>query len=187
MDGLSSAETYGPAVFRRADLSDARRLADLHIRMLLLSYRGTDPTEWAEDLRQQLIERESLWQERLSRRPDDIVHVAEVSPAGLVGFALGGAAREPNLGYGGELTSLYLLPEHRRRGIGRELLRRLARSLLQGGFRGMMVRVLSADPTRVFYEKLGARVVGTRIVMLGERDLEETVYGWSDTELFFPP
>jgi len=184
--GLSNS--YGPATYRRAVPGDAGRLADVHVRVLMVAYRGIDPQEWLDRLPQQLLEREARWQDRLALLPDEPVHVAEVEPAGLVGFAVGGRARgEPPLGYEGELISLYLLPEHQRRGIGRELVRRVARSLIDAGYQGMLVRVLSANPARLFYERLGARSLGTDTVAIGGEELEETVYGWSNLDLYFPP
>ncbi|MCI4364753.1 MAG: GNAT family N-acetyltransferase [Thermoplasmata archaeon] len=184
---MEPAESYGPATFRPAVVSDAGRLADIHIRVLMVTYRGIDPQEWLDSLPQQLIERETRWRERLSQVPVDVVHVAEVAPAGLVGFAVGGPARPPNLGYEGELISLYLLPEHQRRGIGRELVRRVARSLMERGLRGMLVRVLTANPARLFYERLGGRPVGVQTVTIGDQPLEETVYAWRDLDLYFAP
>jgi ribosomal protein S18 acetylase RimI-like enzyme len=185
---MSSSDSYGPATYRRAVLADAGRLAKVHIRVLMVAYRGIDPQEWLDSLPQQLSEREARWRDRLTSRPSEPVHVAEVEPAGLVGFAVGGRARgEPPIGYEGELISLYLLPEHQRRGIGRELVRRVARSLIDAGLQGMLVRVLSANPARLFYEHLGARALGVDTVSIGGQDLEETVYGWANPDLYFPP
>jgi len=185
---LEVSNSYGQATYRRAVLPDAGRLADVHIRVLMVAYRGLDPQEWLDSLPKQLGEREERWKYRLVNLPDDPVVVAEVEPAGIVGFAVGGRARgEPPIGYEGELISLYLLPEHQRRGIGRELVRRVARSLLDSGYRGMLVRVLSANPARLFYERLGAKSLGTDTVNIGGQELEETVYGWSNIDLYFPP
>jgi hypothetical protein len=51
----------------------------------------------------------------------------------------------------------------------------------------MLVRVLSANPARLFYERLGARSLGIDSVMIGGQEIEETVYGWSNIDLYFPP
>ncbi len=185
---MEASDSYGPATYRRATLADADRLADVHIRVLMVAYRGIDPQDWLDSLPRQLEERRTRWRERLTTQPDDPVIVAEVAPAGLVGFAVGGRARgEPPLGYDGELISIYLLPEHQRKGIGRELVRRVARALLGAGYRGLIVRVLSANPARLFYERLGARSLGVDWVNIGGQDLEETVYGWANPDLYFPP
>jgi ribosomal protein S18 acetylase RimI-like enzyme len=182
------ADSYGPATFRRAALADVNRLADVHIRVLMVAYRGIDPQEWLDSLPRQLAERQARWKDRLTHLTDDPVFVAEVEPAGIVGFAVGGPVRgEPPIGYDGELISLYLLPEHQRRGIGRELVRRVARSLIEIGYQGMLVRVLTANPARLFYERLGARSLGIDTVSIGGQELEETVYGWSNIDLYFPP
>ncbi len=164
--------------YRRAEPSDAPRLADVHIRTLLVTYRGIDPREWLDSLRAQLRERELRWRERLEKLPEEPVLVAVDPRAGIVGFALGGAARKPSYDYDGELISLYLLPEHQRRGIGRELVRRLVRDLLAAGFQRILVRVLSANPARHFYERLGAYPIGTTTVEIGGAQLEESLYGW---------
>jgi ribosomal protein S18 acetylase RimI-like enzyme len=185
---MSTSDSYGPATYRRAVPADASRLAEVHIRVLMVAYRGLDPQEWLDSLPQQLAERQARWRDRLKELPDEPVHIAEVAPAGIVGFAVGGRARgEPPLGYEGELISIYLLPEHQRRGIGRELVRRVARSLIEAGFHGMLVRVLSANPARLFYERLGARSLGVDTVAIGGQELEETVYGWSNIDLYFAP
>jgi ribosomal protein S18 acetylase RimI-like enzyme len=185
---MNPSDSYGPATYRRAVVADAPRLAEVHIRVLMVAYRGIDPQEWLDSLPKQLGERRTRWTDRLTNLPNEPVHVAEVEPAGIVGFAVGGRARgEPPIGFEGELISIYLLPEHQRRGIGRELVRRVARSLLDTGFRGMLVRVLSANPARLFYERLGAKSLGIDSVSIGGQELEETVYGWSNIDLYFAP
>ena len=185
---MGPTDSYGPPTYRPAVLADANRLAEVHIRVLMVAYRGIDPQEWLDSLPQQLGERQARWKDRLTNLLNEPVHVAEVEPAGVVGFAVGGRARgEPPIGYEGELISIYLLPEHQRKGIGRELVRRVARSLIDAGGQGMLVRVLSANPARLFYERLGARSLGIDTVSIGGQELEETVYGWSSIDLYFPP
>ena len=167
-----------PVRYRRAVVADAPRLADIHIRTLLVTYRGIDPQEWLDSLRDQLREREERWRSRLTERTNEPVIVAVVEPAGIVGFAVGGPARKPSYDYDGELISLYLLPEHQRRGIGRELGRRLVGELVGAGFERVLVRVLTANPARRFYERLGAYPIGTTQVEVGGALLEESLYGW---------
>jgi ribosomal protein S18 acetylase RimI-like enzyme len=174
-------------LIRRARPDDAPRLADVHIRSLMVAYRGIDPQEWLDSLPGQLLEREARWRQRLTDFPDDPVFVAEVPPAGVVGFVRGGAARKPSFGYDGELVSMYLLPEHQRHGIGRELVRRVIRALVERGFQRVIVRVLTANPARRFYERLGAYYIGTDQVEVGGVMLEESLYGWPNPNATFPP
>jgi ribosomal protein S18 acetylase RimI-like enzyme len=183
---METAETYPPATFRLAVLRDASRLADVQVRSLLVAYRGGYPDEYLAGLPDQLREWEARWSERLSHRLDEPVLVAEVVPAGIVGYAVGGAARKPSFGYDGELISVYLLPEHQRRGIGRELTRRMVRTLLDRGFERVLVRVLRENPARHFYERLGAYSIGTTTVTVGDAELEESLYGWPDPRASFP-
>ncbi|MGP8073339.1 MAG: N-acetyltransferase family protein [Thermoplasmata archaeon] len=167
-------------IYRPAVPTDAGRLADVHVRTLMLTYRGIDPQEWLDSLPAQLVEREARWRDRLTNFPQEPVFVAEVAPVGVVGFIVGGAARKPSYGYDGELISLYLLPEHQHRGIGRELVRRLVRELVRAGFERVLVRVLTANPARHFYEHLGAYSIGVTHVTVGGEELEESLYGWPD-------
>jgi ribosomal protein S18 acetylase RimI-like enzyme len=182
---VSSGGDPTPVAYRLARPTDAARLADVHLRSLLVAYRGIDPQEWLDDLPSQLAEREARWRDRLTNLPQEPVFVAEVPPVGIVGFIVGGAARKPSFGYDGELISLYLLPEHQRRGIGRELVRRLVEALVSSGFERVLVRVLSANPARHFYERLGAYSIGVTHVTVGEAELEESLYGWPEPKRTF--
>lgn len=169
-----------PATFRPARPPDAARLAEVHIASLVEAYRGIDPDEWIASLPEQRAERELRWRTRLDRVPREIVHVAEVAPAGIVGFARGGTAEAPAFGFDGELAAIYLHPDFQRRGVGRELVRRVARSLRERGYRRMLVRVVSAAASRGFYEALGAAEFGSDSVTIGGKELDLTVYGWPD-------
>ena len=171
--------------YRSADPADAARLADVHVRSVLVAYRGIYGEEYLTTLSHELVEREGRWRERLASHPEEPVGVAEVAPYGVVGYVVGGATRKPSFGYDGELISVYLLPEHQRQGIGRELVRRMGRTLLEAGFERVLVRVLAANPARRFYERLGAYAIGTTRVTLGSQELEELLYGWPDAARAF--
>jgi len=166
--------------FRAAGPFDASRLADVHLRSVLVADRGICAEDHLARRSEQLVERERRWREQLTSRPDEPVLVAERDPFGIVGYAVGGATRKPSFGYDGELVSIYLLPEHQRQGIGRELVRRMVRTLHERGFERVLVRVLSANPSRHFYERLGAYSIGVTQVAVGDQELEESLYGWPD-------
>ena len=63
-------------------------------------------------------------------------------------------------GYDGELQYLFVDPAHRRQGIARELVRRLARWFAEEGVHRVCVNVdVDSDPAIPFYERMGARPV----------------------------
>jgi ribosomal protein S18 acetylase RimI-like enzyme len=106
-----------------------------------------------------------------------------VAPAGseVVGFASCGPDREGPSPVAGELSAIYVLPAWQRQGVGRRLVAAVARRLVGAGRTSMRVWVLTAnEPGRLFYERLGGRVLATRWIEVGGAPLEETAYGWSD-------
>ncbi len=57
------------------------------------------------------------------------------------------------------LHTLYVLPDHWGRGIGRALVLALSARLLDLGIHNMVLRTLRLGAARRFYERLGARIV----------------------------
>lgn len=182
---MEARTTTSAVSYRLAVPADVVRLADVQLRSILVAYRGAHPDEYLADLPDQLREREAGWRERVSSHPEEPVLVAEVPPIGIVGYVVGGATRKPSFGYDGELISLYLLPEYQRRGIGRELVRRMVLRLKTAGFERVLVRVLTLNPARRFYERIGAYSIGITQVTVGEEELEESLYGWPDPAATF--
>ena len=100
----------------------------------------------------------------------------------MVGFAMGGAEREGDPRFQGELYAIYLLQEAQRRGHGRALAEAVADALVHRGLTSMLVWVLRDNlAARAFYERMGG-------VFLREHDLDfgagfsvrEVSYGWDD-------
>lgn len=170
--------TVESSVIRVATPDDASGIAQVHLDSWETTYRGILPdaalaarsyevriAQWARILR--------------DVGSDDMVVVAE-SGGEIVGFASGGPERSDDLVYDGELYAIYLRNDHQARGIGRELTQAVATHLLQRGKRAMLVWVLSDNPSRVFYERLGGTPVRTTGITFGDKEYEETVYGWPD-------
>jgi hypothetical protein len=100
----------------------------------------------------------------------------------IVGFSSGGPERSGDEVYRGEIYALYVSPAYQRRGIGRRLVGASARRLLQAGTGNLLVWVLSANPSRQFYERLGGQLVREREIEIGGVSLPEVGYGWADLE-----
>ena len=77
-----------------------------------------------------------------------------------------------------------MLPEHQRKGLGRELIRESARHLARNGMTTLLIWVLRENGIgRGFYERLGGRAVREKPLLmpgLGEGYVE-VGYGWLDT------
>jgi len=160
---------------RPAGVRDAAAIAHVHVHSWLTTYKGLVPEEYLASLNE--AERVPLWQDWLTR--DISVFVAEIEGK-VVGFAGGGPVREPLANYDAELYTIYLLEEVQGRGIGKELLSAVAKSLVGKGHTSMLVWVLEQNPAVGFYEKTGAQRLTSKQIEIGGASLNEVALGWPD-------
>jgi len=174
---------------RKADPSDAQALARVHVGTWRATYRGIVPDAYLDAL--DYGRSEARWRENLERAalresasegvsPGSATIAAEDEEQGVVGFAAFGPNRDKDPNYDSELYAIYVLPASQKKGAGTMLVREASRILADSGFRSMIVWVLSANPARSFYEKLGGEEVGQRMIEIGGAQLAETAYGWKD-------
>jgi ribosomal protein S18 acetylase RimI-like enzyme len=166
-------------VVRAATLADAGSIAHVHRDSWQTTYAGILPL--AVITRESGRKSESMWRRRLAvKRPGAATWVAERRGHGIVGFASCGEAREPLEGIEAEIYALYVLQQHQRRGVGRELVRNCARHFVRQGLFGFYLWVLRANRARLFYETLGGQEIAEKTERLGRHDFAEIAYGWHD-------
>lgn len=167
-------------LIRDATVEDATGIARVHVETWRSAYAGILPSEYLARL---------SWEEGARRlqeylknmEPERFLLVAEVQGE-IAGFSSGGPERSGDEVYRGEIYALYVLPAYQRQGIGRRLVGASARRLLQAGTGNLLIWVLSANPSRRFYERLGGQPVREREIEIGGISLPEVGYGWSDLE-----
>lgn len=125
----------------------------------------------------------SHWPQRLQGRARNVL-VAEVAPRRIVAYATWGPAcryrARPGSTVAGQLYELYVHTDHREKGIGRRLCAGVAQRMASRGMRPLYVEVLEGNPSRFFYEALGAQLVArTNHDFAGQR-LPSVVYLWAD-------
>lgn len=163
---------------RVARPEDAAGIARVHLESWEITYRGILPDAVLDARNHQLLL--NRWTRMLLDMKSDVRYfVAELDDA-VVGFASGGPERSGDAAYDGELYGIYLLPDQQRRGVGRALALAVAQHLFQCGKHAMLVWVLSDNPSRAFYERLGGIPVRTTLAVFGDVEYEETGYGWPD-------
>jgi GNAT superfamily N-acetyltransferase len=169
---------------REAVASDAASIAKVVVDTWRSTYTGIVPQSFLDTMDPKSMA--ALWQGRLtdpSRMwPGWFVYVVEDDGGEVFGFTGGGASLSPELPFSGELGFIYLLKEYQRQGIGRRLVLTVADRLKQMGHKSMLLWVFNANPSRVFYEALGGKVVGEKIVDRYGGHLPETAYGWEDID-----
>src|SRR5713226_8784517 len=149
----------GMETIRVAQLEDAAGIARVHVGCWRTTYKGIFPDEFLASLSYE--RREQLWQ-RVLKDPAQITFVAEDETGKIIGFVNGGPEREGDPVYRGELHAIYVLQEVHRRGLGRRLVKELARLLADRQISSMMLWVLASNPACRFYEALGGQVIKQR-------------------------
>jgi len=169
---------------RAADQKDATAIARVHIDSWRTAYRGLVPDAYLAQISYE--ESEGTWRRILCEGDDKRLLVAEMDDVGVVGFALGGRGRtgDPvDPAYEGELWGIHILAEHRRQGIGRMLVREVARWLATQGMHSMFVWFLHDAAAPHFYRALGGQHLRTTKIEIGGAVLDYTAYGWLDATM----
>jgi ribosomal protein S18 acetylase RimI-like enzyme len=165
-------------IIRPATSDDAPAIAHVQIETWRSAYRDLIASEFLDAISED--HRTEGWSEILER-PEQATFVAEAEDRGIVGFANGGPERDGREDFRAELYAIYILPDCHGQGIGKRLVSTFAQWLLDSGFRTMMVWVLTDNPSRHFYDRLGGRLVEHRDIAIGEQKrLSEVAYGWGD-------
>ena len=164
-------------IIRQARLEDAAGIAQVYIDGWRTTYPGIVPDEYLANMSYE--EHTRRWMRILSTT-DGFVYVGEDGPGNIVGFIWGGPEHNGEHVYKGELHAIYILKTYQDQGLGRLLTQALVKDLLQVGIDSMIVWVLAANPSRHFYETLGAQQVRTGPYQVGDITLDDVGYGWTD-------
>ena len=163
---------------RPAVPSDGAAIAAVHVAAWRSAYAGLLP-DWT--LTELSARRQESYYARVIRG-GGIVHVAEPPDDGaeapaVVGFVT--ASRAPTRAIAdGEIETLYVLDDWREQGFGRGLIRAAAEDLAAAGCRTAFVWVLSGNPSRWFYERLGGVRAVEGSVSVGGRPQSQTAFVW---------
>ena len=164
------------ADLREATALDAPAIARVHVETWRSAYVGLVPDSYLVSMSE---DREAvIWRENIGRGRAGSVLVAEAEGAGIVGFGSCGASRYRGMSYAGEIYTLYVMPDWQNQGLGRALLSALFDELAADGLTSAFLWMLTGNPTRFFYENLGAQAVAGRQERFAGTSLEQTAYAW---------
>jgi L-amino acid N-acyltransferase YncA len=166
---------------RSARPSDAAAIARVLVDSWRSTYAGIVAQSYIDSL--SVESQTTRWRQRLSEpRILATAVVAENEEGAVVGFAAGGPIRQEPEDFDAELYAIYLVADVQGRGLGRQLLTEWARRASSQGFRAAIVRVITANSARVFYERLGARWLRETTLDLGGAAYPESWYGWDNLD-----
>lgn len=154
---------------RIASFKDALSIAEVHVQSWKETYTGMIKQEILNKLN--VLDKQQLWKE-ISRSPDHRLFI--YTENGVVkGFLDGYLNPENNIA---EIRAFYLLGEIQRKGVGHALFQKFYQCALNQGYAFIRLEVFNKNPSRFFYEKMGAKLTG-------EAELPE--FGLGIIELFY--
>lgn len=166
-------------IVRRAEPSDARGIAHVHVETWRTTYRGIVPDDYLSVL--SLEHSQQNWKAVLTdNKNKNTLFVAEDDLGNIVGFAACGPDRDNDPIYTGELYAVYVLQHSQRVRVGSQLTLTVVEELRRRGLGSMLVWVLADNPWSAFYEVIGGEHVQTREITIGGKKLTEFGYGWTD-------
>lgn len=144
-------------MIRHATPEDARRIAEIQVAAWRSAYRGILPDEFLDQLN--VEERENVWRGACGRAESALW--VRMMDAEVAGFCHVTPSRDEDGQGVVEVTSIYLDPEQRRRGLGRELMGVALTFAVERGYGGISLWVLVENlAARQFYEAIGFRPDG---------------------------
>ena len=166
---------------RPAQPADAAVIAQVRIDAWRATYRGMIPDAYLDAM--SLSDSAAFWARILaSGSPLASVYVATVGDT-IVGFAAANRRDPPKLGFDAELSAIYLVAGHKRRGIGRKLVSAVAASQRERGATGLLAWVIAQNKeARAFYEALSGELLVEQPFRWDGLDLVEAGYGFRDLD-----
>lgn len=169
---------------RKAEMKDAAGIAEVHISSWLDTYSGIMPDEKLDSLNLESCTKK--WEGNIQRSFEgkEILFVAELDDK-IVGFCGGSPNDDENtkVKYQEDLRVIYIFKEYQKQGIGRKLVSEYVKAIKSRGINSMIIWVLEQNDSRLFYEKLGGKLVAEKILNFG-KELNAVGYGWEDLESF---
>ena len=172
--------------FRLARIEDVPGIIKVNVDTWRTAYQDIFPTDYLNNLSYE--EGEEKWRKRFNNPEREIFfYIAETDAKEIVGFVLGDLEQYDltlkipgSRKYLGELRAIYVLKEYQRRGIGLKLVKIVVERFLEKKINSMIVWVLKDNPNWKFYEILGGKYIGQKMLEKEGVDYVAFAYGWDD-------
>lgn len=162
---------------RNADIKDTKGIAKVVVDTWRSTYKGIIPNDYLENMSYKKAEERFR---NIINKGDQIVLVVEDKEEDIIGFASGGEERN---GYNiceGEIYALYVLKEYQNIGIGKSLVKKFIKKLIEKEIKSIIIWVLAENSSKYFYKALGGKKFKEKICNIGGRELKEIGYYWND-------
>jgi ribosomal protein S18 acetylase RimI-like enzyme len=161
---------------RHARPEDAADVAQVYIDSWHDTYPGVLPSALLRAMTPR--GQTARWLAAIRAQGREKVLVSDSRQYGIVGMASLGPARDDELGFDGEIYTLYVDPAFFGMGVGRALLKGAFASLRSDGMSSCVIWAHARNHARFFYEAMGGRLIAERTARLMGEACPETAFGW---------
>ena len=161
---------------RQITLEDIPHVVRIQIAGWRTAYRGIIDSEYLDNL-----DAESKMVKR-KRDYNKSPFVVAVLDGQIVGFCryLYEVVSNDGEGYDSEIMALYVDPELKGQGIGKEIFKYVKNDLINQGKKKMILWCLKDNmPSRAFYEKMGGKIVAEHGIEIGSKIYPEVGFGYT--------
>ena len=164
---------------RYANFEDIKYAAMIKVDGWKTAYRGIIADEYLDALNYE--ETIAKWEKRFGKG----FWCVYEDDNKILGFSWFAVENEESLEYDCELGAIYVDPEHKNQGIGRELFNFVVSELKKKGKSKMILWVLEDNlPSIGFYKKMGGKQVDKKTAEIGNRIYNELSFGYDLNSLF---
>lgn len=165
---------------RPATPRDAAGMGSVHVGVWRSAYAGILPDDYLANL--SAPRQAAYYQAGILRGHSALVAEAD---GRVVGFATMSLRRDSTLGQS-EIETLYVGDDWRDQGAGRHLMQRAGDALASQGAASAFLWVLSDNPSRWFYQRLGGRRAAEGQTRVAGKSIPKTAFVWDPIELLLP-
>jgi L-amino acid N-acyltransferase YncA len=169
---------------RKARQDDAPEIARIYIESWHDTYAAILPTPLLCAMTTH--GQSSRWRSAIVAKGREAVIVADCQTHGIVGMASFGPSRDRDLGFDGEIYTLYVDPMFFGCGTGRALLRGSFEMMRGWDYSSSIIWAHAKNPARFFYEKMGGRLIAERTARMMGDAVPEAGFGWAKLDVRAP-
>ncbi|MGL4773379.1 MAG: GNAT family N-acetyltransferase [Clostridium sp.] len=170
-------------IIKEANKENLLSVAKVQVSSNRSTYMGIMPEEYLNNM--SFEEKAREWKEKLfNEESTQFMYVVENDDKNIVGFAVGSLVRTNDF-FEREIFSIYILKEFQRKGIGKLLIKAMVTNFIKNNVASMILWTLEDNPSRLFYEHLGGKIVDTRLIDRGGKKLKQVAYAWEDITCIF--
>lgn len=173
-------------IIRNMTLADAQEATNVHIATWQSTYKGIVPQAYLDEMSDNYEERVEKLKKTLSETSSKLILVAEVDRR-IVGILYGGQSRHPEYPHDKEVYAIYVLDQYQGYGVGKKLIQAAMKSFVEEESKGVIIWVLEENKSKGFYEAIGGKYLGNKIVQIAGKPLDERGYGWMPIPTVYEP